>query len=620
MPYTQENASISVSTPLGKDRLLLRSFQGEERLSGLFRFSLQMESEAADLDFSKVVGKGATITVALADGSKRYIHGLVGRFVQAGSSGRFAAFHAELHPALWLLTMAADCRIFQNKTVPEIVKAVLAGMGVTDVKDSLTKTYGKREHCVQYNETAFAFVSRLLEDEGIFYYFEHADGKHTLVLADDSTAARPCPGGAEVRYGTSDNWPQQGSLTRCEVEARVIPGKVALDDFAFETPRTDLIASVSSPLAKDGAARRIYEYPGGFGKKDQGEARAKLRMEEHEATARVLSGDGLCRAFVPGYRFKLRDHYRADANADYVLTWVSHAASLDGGYTNSFAAIPRDVPFRPERVTPRPAIPGTQTAIVIGKTAGEVSTDKHGRVRVKFHWDQATGDSAGSGWVRVSQGWAGKGWGHLFLPRVGQEVVVSFLEGDPDRPLITGSVYNGEQTVPYELPGSSSKSTIKSRSAGGDGSNEIRFDDKKGEEELYVHAQKALKLEVENDETHSVKGKRSLTVTGDETRTNGGKLTHSTKGAYTLKVAGDLTIEATGAVTIKAGGDLTVQATGSLTGKGRDVTHEAQMSLANKAKMNVSNEAGLQLESKGKIVQVNADAVLTLAGKLVKIN
>ncbi|HSS76421.1 MAG TPA: type VI secretion system tip protein TssI/VgrG [Thermoanaerobaculia bacterium] len=655
MPYTQDTASIAVSTPLGKDKLLLRAFQGEERISGLFRFSLQMESETRDLDFSKVVGKSATVTVELADGTQRFINGIVGRFVQAGGADRFAAYHAELVPALWLLTLAADCKIFQNKTAPEIVKSILSDMGITDVKDSLTKTYASREYCVQYNETAFAFISRLLEDEGIFYFFEHADGTHTLVLADDSGAATACPGGATVQLGSSENWEQQNVLTRCEIEQKVISGKFALDDFSFETPSTDLIASVDSTVATDGAKRRVFEYPGGYLKKDAGDARAKLRIEAEETPAKAMRGDGFCRAFVPGYKFTLKDHYRSDANADYVLTEVSHSATLES-YSNSFAAIPLAVPFRPERTTPRPVIPGTQTALVVGKSGEEIYTDKYGRIKVQFHWDQVgTKDENSSCWVRVAQGWAGKAWGQIFIPRVGQEVVVSFLEGDPDRPLVTGGVYNAEQTVPYELPAQATRSTVKSNtSKGGAGSNELRFEDKKGEEEVYLHAQKDHNVAVENDETvtiknnrtvtiqekdesltvakgnrtvkvatgdetHQVKGKRALTATGDETHDNGAKFTHTTGGNYSLKVTGDLVIEATGAVTIKAGGDMTVEATGGLIEKGMNVSLEASESMTQKAGASFSVE-GAMLEHKGKMAELSIAGVLTLKGGLVKIN
>lgn len=683
MPYTQDTAAISISTPLGKDKLLLMGFQGEEGISQPFRFSLRMRSEDYGLDFSAIVGQGATIALRLADDSNRYLHGLVGRFVQAGTEQGFAIYQAELVPWLWLLNFSADCKIYQNKTVPDILEAVFGELGFSDFKNGLTGTYEAREYCVQYNETHFAFVSRLMEDEGIYYYFEHEDGKHTLVLADDSATATACPGAATAAYVSGrDLWEQENSITRCQLEQRVISGKFALDDFNFETPSTDLLASVDSTLALDGASRRIYEYPGGFVKKEKGDARAKLRIAEHETPVKFLKGDANARGFVSGYKFTLEKHYREDANADYVLTHLAHSATWDE-YSNSFEAIPLDTPFRPARVTRKPVIAGTQTAIVVGKQGEEIWTDKFGRVKVQFHWDQVgKNDENSSCWIRVAHGWAGKSWGQIFIPRIGQEVVVSFLEGDPDRPLITGSVYNGEQTVPYTLPADQTKSTLKSNtSKGGGGSNELRFEDKKGEEEVYFHAQKDHNLVIENDrtkevkhdekntikndrtttiqegnesltvskgnrtikvekgeETHEVKGKRTLKVDDDESHTNAKKFDHTVTGNYTLKIDGDLTIDVKGAISIKAGKDLTSEAGQGLTNKagqaltnkaGTDLKNEAGTALTNKSGTDLKNDAGTNLTNQAAISMTNkasasqtvdGGGMLTLKGGLVKIN
>ena len=682
MPYTQDNTYLSISTPLGKDKLLLRSFQGEEPISGLFYFRLNMQSETKDLDFTAIVGKSATISVLLADGSKRYINGIVSHFVQAGADQYFASYYAELVPWFWLCDLTADCQIFQNKSTPDILKAVFGDLGFTDFKDSLTGTYDPREYCVQYNETAFEFASRLMEEEGIFYYFEHADGKHTLVLADDSTAAAPVPGAATVDVGGYGNWEQQNVASRCELVQRVISGKFAVDDFNFETPSTDLMASVDSTVATDGAKRRIYEYPGGFLKKDKGDARAKVRIEMCEQPAKILRGDSYCRAFLPGYKFTLAKHYRADVNADWVVSMVSHSATFDD-YSNTFEAFPAAVPYRPARRTRKPVIPGTQTAIVVGKSGEEIWTDKYGRVKVQFHWDQkGKKDENSSCWIRVAHGWAGKAWGQIYLPRIGQEVVVSFLEGDPDRPLITGSVYNAEQTVPYTLPDEQTKSTSKSNSSkGGGGFNEIRFEDKKSSEEIYVHAQKDMKIEVLNDrtkdvqhdetntiknnrtttvsegnysltvakgnrtvkvdtgdETHSVKGKRDLTVTGNETHKNEADFTHNVAGNFTLKVDGNISIEATGTVSIKSGKAFTIESGADLTSKAAQAhTSQAGTELTNKAGTALTAQSGTDLTNKsgtgmtiqaGTTLAVKASAkgdvdgggMLTLKGGLVKIN
>ncbi|HEV2854765.1 MAG TPA: type VI secretion system tip protein TssI/VgrG [Thermoanaerobaculia bacterium] len=638
MAWTQDNTYLSISTPLGKDKLLLRGFAGEERISELFHFNLRMQSDAVDLDFTQIVGKSATITLVLADGSKRYINGIVSRFVQAGADQDFATYHAELVPWLWLCDLTANCQIFQNQSTPDIIKKVFGDLGFTDFKDSLTGTYDPREYCVQYNETAFEFVSRLMEDEGIFYYFEHADGKHTLVLADDSASAAAVPGAATVAVGSFTNWEQQNVITRCELEQRVIPGKFDLDDFNFETPSTDLMSSVDSTVATAGSKRRIYEYPGGFLNTGKGESRAKLRIEMCELPAKTLRGDSRCRAFLPGYKFTLEKHYRTSANTDYVLAGVSHSATFDD-YSNSFEAFPATVPYRPPRRTRKPVIPSTQTALVVGKSGEEIWTDKYGRVKVQFHWDQlGKKNEESSCWIRVAHGWAGKGWGQMFLPRIGQEVVVSFLEGDPDRPLITGSVYNAEQTVPYTLPADQTKSTVKSNSSkGGGGSNELRFEDKKGSEEVYFHAQKDHNLVIENDrkkevkhdetntvknnrtttiqegnesltvskgnrtvkvdtgnETHEVKGTRTVKVTGDETHDDEAKFTHTVKGDYSLTINGKLTISVDGDITIKStGGKITTEASQAYSNKaGTTFTNEAGTELTNKAGTNLTNKAG----------------------------
>ncbi len=675
MAWTQDKTYISISTPLGANKLLLRSFAGEERISELFHFSLRMQSETLDLDFTQIVGKSATISVLLTDGSTRYINGIVSRFVQAGADQRFATYHAEMVPWLWMCDLTANCQIFQNKSTPDIVKQVFSDLGFTDFKDSLTGTYDPREYCVQYNETAFAFVSRLMEDEGIYYYFEHADGKHTLVLADDSVSSTAVPGAATVAYGTYTNWEQQNLVTRCDLEQRVISGKFALDDFNFETPSTDLLSSVDSTVATDGAKRRIYEYPGGFIATAKGESRAKLRIEACEQPAKILRGDSRCRAFLPGYKFTLEKHYRADANADYVLAAISHSANWDD-YTNSFEAFPAAVPYRPARSTRKPFIPSTQTALVVGKSGEEIWTDQYGRIKVQFHWDQlGKNDENSSCWIRVAHGWAGKSWGQMFLPRIGQEVVVSFLEGDPDRPLITGSVYNAEQTVPYALPGEQTKSTVKSSSSkGGSGFNELRLEDKAGSEEVYFHAQKDHNLVIENDrtkqvkhdetntitnnrtttvsegnesltvskgnrtvkvdtgnESHEVKGTRSVKVTGDETHDDEAKFTHTVKGDYALTINGKLTITVDGDITIKSAKGITTEAGTSISNKagtsmtnktsGGDLTNDSAMNLTNKAGMSMTNEAGISLTNKASASQtVDGGGMLTVKGGLVKIN
>lgn len=648
--YVQDTLKLKVTTPLGPNKLLLRAFKGEDRISGLFQFTLEMVSEDNALDFQAIIGKPVTVSLSLSDSSTHHFNGIVGRFVQEESNERLTTYFAEVYPWLWLLTKTGDCRIFQNQSVPDIMQTIFSELGFADFRNALSGTYAKREYCVQYNETAFDFISRLMEEEGIFYFFEHTDGKHTMVLGDDADAHKVCPGleGKPVSFKQSMlDYTQDLAITRCLVEEQVVTDKYAVDDFNFETPSTDLKVEETAP--QEQGKWKVYEYPGGFLKKREGEKLAKLRLDAIEQPKKLIRGDGFVRAFVSGHRFTLKDHYRSDVNKTYVLSWVTHAATQEN-YTNSFEAFASDVSFRPPRLTAKPRVSGTQTAIVVGKLGEEIWTDKYGRVKVQFHWDQqGKNDENSSCWIRVDYGWAGKNWGGIFLPRIGQEVIVSYLEGDPDRPLITGAVYNSEQTVPYTLPDQQTKSTVKTNtSKGGEGFNEIRFEDKKDNQELYFHAQKDQNIVVENDrtkkvlrnetntikqdrsttiqegndsyvvakgnrtyrvdtgnETYAVKGTRGVTVTGDETHTDKANFTHKVTGNYELKVTGNLTIDVTGSVTIKSA---------------MGMTHEAQMAMTNKG-LSITNQAQTTITNKGDAMNtVESGGITTIKGALVKIN
>jgi len=658
--YTETGYTFTVTTPLGADMLLLEAFEGEELISGLFDFRLDMESEHGDLDFSQVVGQSVTIAGTDKDGNSRYFNGIVARMVQSGLT-----YHFDMRPKLWELTLTSDNRIFQTKSVPDIVKQVLQEQGVTDVKDSLTGTYNPRDYCVQYRETGFDFISRLMEEEGIFYFFQHEDGKHTMVLADDASAFEPCPNLASVPFKpeSAKAWEEQDLVLALNLEQSVVTGKYQADDFNFETPTTQLLSTTSGS-----GTLQIYEYPGVYQTKDEGDDYGKKRLDAMELPTRLVSGESVCRAFATGYKFSLTGHPRADVNDTYVLRRITHAGGRRH-YRNSFVAFPSSATFRPPRLTPKPRIAGTQTALVVGKSGEEIWTDQYGRIKVQFHWDQlGQSDENSSCWIRVAQSWAGKNWGAIFLPRIGQEVVVSFLEGDPDRPLITGSVYNGQQPVPYTLPDEQTKSTVKSSSSkGGSGFNEIRLEDKADSEELYIHAQKDMKIDVLNDqtttitnnrsvtisekddsltvskgnrsvtvsqgnetltvsqgdrtiavsqgkETHSVQSTREVTVTGNETHTNKADFTQNVSGNYTLKVTGSLTIQATGDLTLKTDGSLTVQSGTSLTVKsGTDLSASSGTGL--------SLSGGTTMEIKGSASgTVDGGGMLTVKGGMVKIN
>lgn len=562
MPHTQETRLIGIETPLGKDILLLRGFSGQEGISRLSNFDLDLLSHDPDIKFEDIIGKRVTLRVTLGSDKKRYFNGFISRFMQTGSDRGLANYRATMVPWLWFLTRTSDCRIFQKKTIPDIIEQIFKDLGFTDYKLQLQGSFEPRDYCVQYRETDFNFVSRLMEQYGLLYFFEHEKGKHTLVIANDPSAHQPCPEQKEAK------WEAQGSgalaedvITSWQWEQTLRPGKYAVTDYNFETPSTSLDAEMKTTIEVGGNSKfEIYDYPGEYTKKNEGDTIAKLRMEEEETQYFVVSGTSSCRAFTSGYRFDLKDYVRKDMNRAYLLTSVQHVATVGGtyttttvgkdesAYTNSFICIPHKVPFRPPQATPKPIIQGVQTAVVVGKAGEEIWTDNYGRVKVQFHWDrEGKYDENSSCWTRVSQNWAGKQWGAMFLPRIGQEVIVEFVEGDPDRPIITGRVYNAEQMPPYPLPGEQTKSTIKSNSSkGGGGSNELRFEDKKGGEEIYLHGQKDWNIVIENDKSQSVGHDETLSVGNNRTKTVGVDQSETIGSNKTIKVGSNHT-EAIGA-------------------------------------------------------------------------
>ncbi len=534
MAYTQDEKLISVKTPLGKDVLLLTGFRGTEEISRLFNFDLAMVSENHDISFEAIVGKNVTVSCQLADDSVRYFNGIISSFSQGRGGGdkggdpQFSCYRATLVPWIWLLTKTSDLRIFQNKSAPDIIDKVFKDQGFKEYRLKLQGSYVKRDYCVQYRETDFGFISRLMEEEGISYFFEHEDGKHTMVIGDGPSGHKPCPGQKSASYHLSgEGWLEEDVITSLEMSRQIRAGKYSLTDYNFEIPATDLTSVVPSKTTLGPGEREVYDYPGLYGKKSDGDRLAKIRMEEEEAQITKLSGAGNCRAFTSGYRFTLTDHYRRDLNnKEYLLVSVTHeavegySADAEPTYRNSFECVPHDVPFRPLRTTPRPFVKGVQTAIVVGPSGEEIYPDTHGRVKVQFHWDrEGKKDDKSSCWIRVSQAWAGGGWGGMHIPRIGQEVIVDFLEGDPDRPIITGRVYHGANPPPYPLPGEKTKSTIKSDSSPGSGGfNEIRFEDKKGSEEIYLHGQKEWTIAILNDKNQTVGHDETLLVGNNRTK------------------------------------------------------------------------------------------------------
>lgn len=601
--FVETTLPIQITTSLGANKLLVRRLQGEESVSGLFHYEADLYSEDPALDFSGIVGKSVTLAIGLSSGDSQYVNGVVSRFRQSGRDSRFVYYTAEIRPWLWLLTMSSDCRIFQNQTAPDIVKKVFSDLGFTSFKDSLTRTYRSRDYCVQYRETAFQFVSRLMEEEGIFYFFTHHASAHTLVLGDDASCWAAAAGLTSAAYGGSPGgWDSDQVIFECDLEQTVTAGQYKINDYNFETPSTTLLATASG----SDTARSLYDYPGLYAAQSDGETLSSQRLSAMEAEGKTIRGRGSCRSFHAGTKFTLAGHYRADANGDYVVRHMAVEATAER-YTNSFSAFPSSITFRPPVTTARPVIAGTQTATITGPSGEEIYTDQYGRVKAQFHWDLVgTNDDKSSCWIRVAHGWAGKAWGSIFIPRIGQEVVVSFLEGNPDRPLVTGCVYNSEFTVPYTLPDDQTRSTMKSSSSkGGSGFNELRFEDKAGSEEIFLQAQKDLNVNVLNNDSRTVTKNRTLTVSGNESTTISGTRTVSVSGDETHSNSANFKSDVSGNFTLTVSGNLSIQATGSVTIKaGTDMTNEGA-TITSKASASQTIDGGGMLTLKGGLIKLN---------------
>ena len=486
--YTQADQPIRVDTALAEDVLLLAGFHGREEISQPFVFDLELLSEDPNLDPADLLRTPISIGVLLPDGEMRRIHGQVRSFGYEGRRGELSFYRAEMVPWLWFLSLSKDCRIFQNMSVPDILEAVFAEEEGAQFKTQFAQDYAEREYCVQYRESNLNFVSRLMEEEGIFYFFEHAEDGHTLVLTD-YPQMKPCDGQDEVRM-YSGPVPQQDVVRSLTQKQSVYTGTVTLADYDQLKPSLDLKSSMAGEEPDE-----IYEYQKNlFTELDDGERYARIALEREEAKHHVVRGQSTCRGFQAGRRFELTNHDRREANQEYAILEVSHTARtgsyVAGGnpgeldYENRFVAIPHGTSYRPPLRAPKPSMPGDQTAQVVGPAGEKINVDEHGRVKIQFHWDRlGSNDDNSSCWVRVSQNWAGKNWGGMFIPHVDQEVIVSFLEGDPDRPIITGRVYNAEHMPPQNLPANKHKSIIED-----DYGNELVFDATPGDEHIRLRS------------------------------------------------------------------------------------------------------------------------------------
>jgi type VI secretion system secreted protein VgrG len=609
-----------VDSPLGADVLLLQRFSGQEGTSSLFHYTLELLSEDDSIEPTDLLRQPMIVTLDHQD-AERKIHGLVSRFVQSGQNEDLCSYRAEIVPWLWFLNLSWNCRIFQNKTVQEVAQAVFDGLGYSDYKFDLSRSYSPREYCVQYRESDFNFVTRLFEEEGIFYYFEHSASGHVLVVTDVNSGLQPCPGPSSVRIANGTGIPDEDYIAGLELESSVHIGKVTLRDYDFTRPSLSLETS-----ATNGSGEEVYGYPGGYLELSDGERYAETLLEQGRSEAKMARGHGNCRLFQSGYRFTLEDHYRPDANTEYLLLQVTHhgdagdyrsAGSEGANYGNSFQAMPFDVPFRPPRLSIKPRIHGTQTALVVGASGEEIFTDEYGRVKVQFYWDRQGGrDQNSSCWVRVSHPWAGKSWGGIQIPRIGQEVIVEFLEGDPDRPIITGRVYNAEHPVPYELPANKTQSGMKSRSSlsgGAENFNEIRMEDKKGSELFYIHAEKDKNVVVENDNLEDIGNNETLTVGNDQSVDVKGNQTIAIGKNRSLSVGENESITITGNRSESVGKDESITISGN---RIESVAKDETIDVTGKRTTTIEKDESLTVSEK-RTVQVAKDDQLTVGKNLV---
>jgi type VI secretion system secreted protein VgrG len=647
MTISQEDRLLKVTTPLGENFLLLQRLIASEGLSTLFRIELELVHEETSpgppttVEIQQILGKPIAISITQQDGTKRFLHGIISQFSHGNRDERFTYYKAVVVPQVWLLTQRAQSRIFQHVSVPDILKKVFAGL---DVTYEIQGTFYLRDYCVQYRETDFNFASRLMEEEGIYYFFEHTLQGHKMIVANTPQSHRDCPEKSQVPFAEQATNKEGfvSAVSSWEYNAQLQSGKYTLWDHCFELPHRHLETDKPSRFSVGGNDKlEIYDYPGGYAQRfdgvskgggeqagelqkifDDNKRTVEIRMQEVDATYKVVSAASDCAALTAGHRFELINHPANDNNGKYVLTSTQHAAvqnpdyvssePVERAYTNSFTCIPYgagQAPFRPPRISPRPVVPGSQTAVVVGPPGEEIYVDKYGRVKVQFHWDREGKANADSScWIRVSQSQAGLNWGATYWPRIGHEVVVDFLEGDPDRPLIVGCVYNATEMPPYKLPDEKTKTVLhKSNSSkGGGGYNEIRVEDSKGKEQIFIHGQRNQDIRIEHDQIEWIGNESHLIVKKDQLELVEGDKHQAVKGDHNQKVDGT--------VSIKVGIDMQEKV-------GSKYAMDAGTEIHLKSGVNLVIESGTTLTLKvgGNFININPAGIF-IKGTMVMIN
>ncbi len=642
------------SSPAGRDTLLIESLDGSEGISRLFEYHAELFAVAGTtIDVKSLIAARVCVSIALSEvAGSRYINGIIASFEQTGGDIEFDTYRARIVPGMWQLTLNSTCRVFQGKTVVDVVKEVL-GEYALSVTDDTTFSYKALEYCTQYAESDFHFVTRLLEESGIFYWFEHTDQDNTIHLADDRTAYTDCPVSSAVEFELSMAG-QEGTygskVTELNSTATMVTGKHSTKDYDHRTYAAHPVEASASASDFGINAYESYVYPAGeegyvkltdsqLTKPDFATLFRDSRLKASDAVAEVFHGTSTARSLCAGYTFTLSKHLKDDWNKKYLLTSVScqvsqvpsyrsSAESVANPYENRFAAISADIVFKPLRTAAKPRIPGPQTAVVVSPSGEEMFIDKLGRVCVQFFWDKVRDTSYSTmdnTWVRVAQSWAGNGWGTYFWPRLKDEVIVQFLDGDPDCPIVTGSVYNGVNVPKYALPDASTRSGILTRSSkggGADNANELRFEDKAGNEQIFINAEKDMDLRVENDHRRVIGAKDSLIVKGDQAELVKGKHDREIKGDSVAKIGGKSDINVGMDLSEKVGQDFSLKIGMNHAEKvGMNYTLDAGMDVYLKGGMNVILEAGMNLCLKGSggFIAITP-AGIAISGTMVLIN
>ncbi|AMV33464.1 Phage-related baseplate assembly protein [Pirellula sp. SH-Sr6A] len=638
---------------------IFRKLVAEEHLGRLFSIQVEVLSTKSDISPYLTIGKSVAIEVANW-GESRFFHGIISHFELVGEIGSYFLYKFELKPWFWLLTHTSDCRIHQQLDPSKIIEYVFRTKnGLTDYQSKLTKTYKVRDYCVQYRESDFQFASRLMEQEGIYYYFDHSQSDHKMILVDNVSSHAKISGTPTIPFRPPNNAEAADEHIYVWKHRLVIqPGKFVYRDFDYIKPNVNLEVRLNGEQSHPHSSFEHFDYPGLYSETADGTNYVRVLSELHGSQFAQIQGVAKSWRLRPGYVFQLSEHPSNSENELYLI--ISSRTTITSGEIDQarqdsdnesiveFVAIKKTQQFRTPVTTPRPIIAGPQTAKVVGKNGEEIWTDNLGRVKVQFPWDrEGTSNENSSCWIRVAQIWSGKSWGAMFIPRIGQEVVVEFLEGDPDRPLITGRVYNTDQVVPYALPDQAATSGIKTRSTPSGTAetyNELRFVDKKDEELVYFHAEKDFERVVENNDSLKVgfikkdKGDQTVDVFNNQTIHVGTQ--ESSDGSQTIEIwkdqketikTGDrttkieqgndsLTISAgnqsisipSGTCTIDAGQKITLQVGGSsIVIDGSSITLKST---------NIKIEAGLSAEMTSTTGKVEASATLDLKGGVININ